>query len=252
MEFKGKVVLITGAGSGIGRATAVVFAKEGAQVIVSDINVKRGKETVSLVKEKQGSATFIKTDVADYADMVNLHNSIITTFGSLDIAVNNAGVAPLPVASVDTTVQEWDRVMAINTSSVFYGMKLQIAQMLKQGEGVIVNTASVAGLRGLPKNIAYTASKHAVVGMTKTAAMEYGKKNIRINAVCPAFTVTALFDPAVMDLVSAGLSDKLKKSIPMQRFGSSEEIAESILWLCSKKASFVHGLALPIDGGLTA
>jgi len=252
MEFKDKVVLITGAGSGIGRATALAFGREGAQVIVSDINIESGNETVSIVKAEQGNATFIKTNVADYVEMVSLHESIVADFGSLDIAVNNAGIAPIPVASIDTTVEEWDRVMAVNTSSVFYGMKLQIAQMLKQGGGTIVNTASVAGLRGLPKNIAYTASKHAVVGMTKTAAMEYGKKNIRINAVCPAFTVTALFDPAVMEKVSAGLSDKLKKSIPMQRFGSSEEIAESILWLCSKKASFVHGLALPIDGGLTA
>ena len=252
MDFKDKVVLITGAGSGIGRASALAFAKDGAQVVVSDINAEDGAQTVSLVESAGGKAVFIKVDVAQYEEMMSMHEGVISKFGSLDIAINNAGIATLPAAAIDTSNDEWDKVMAVNTNSVFYGMKLQIAQMLKQGGGAIVNVASVAGLRGLPKNIAYTASKHAVVGMTKTAAMEYGKKNIRINAVCPAFTVTALFNPDVMEEVSAGLSDKLKKSIPMQRFGNAEEIAASILWLCSEKASFVHGLAMPIDGGLTA
>jgi len=250
--MENKIALVTGGASGIGKATAIILAKEGAKIVVADLDEEKSLEVVNEIKSNGGDAIFVKTNVADWEAMQNLHQTILEKYERIDIAINNAGMATFPQGLVDTTVEEWDKVMAVNTSSVFYGMKLQIKQMLVQGGGVIVNTASVAGLRGLPKNLAYTASKHAVVGMTKTAAMEYGKKNIRINAVCPAFTVTALFNPDMMDMVSAGLSDKLKKSIPMQRFGSSEEIAESILWLCSDKASFVHGLALPVDGGLTA
>ena len=142
--------------------------------------------------------------------------------------------------------------MAINSTGVFYCLKLEIQQMLIQGGGVIVNTASIAGLRGLPSSLAYVASKHAVVGMTKTAAMEYARNNIRINAICPVFTVTPLFDPEVMDKISAGLSRKLKAGIPMKRFANPVEMANTMLWLCSDKASFVTGHAMPVDGGLTA
>jgi len=252
MEFKDKVALVTGAGSSIGRSCALMFASEGANVIVSDYNDNSGKETVALIQAENGKAHFIQTDVSKWEDMEALHLEIKEKFGSIDIAINNAGIGGIPAWTIDTSIEEWDRIMATNSSSVFYGMKLQIAMMLKQGGGIIVNTASIAGLRGLPRSIAYSASKHAVVGMTKTASMEYGKKNIRINAVCPAFTVTQLFNPELMDSFSAGLSDKLKKAIPINRFADVEEIANSILWLCSEKASFVHGLALPVDGGLTA
>lgn len=252
MEFKDKITLITGAGSGIGRTTAMAFAQEGAEVIVSDVNSSGGEETVARIKAAGGKATFIKADVSDFEQMKTLHQEIESSFGIIDIAINNAGIAG-PLASLtDTSIEDWGQVMAINASGVFYGMKLQIAQMLKKGAGCIVNISSIAGLKGLPKSSAYSAAKHAVLGLTKTAAMEFGKKNIRINAVCPVFTVTPLFDPEKIDQISDGLADKLKKSIPMKRFGEPQEIADAILWLCSEKASFVNGISLPIDGGHTA
>ncbi len=252
MEFENKVVLLTGASSGIGKSATLAFAAQGANVIAVDINASKGEEVIKEIMDSGGKATFIKTNVGDWEAMRALHEKVITDFGSIDIAVNNAGIGNIPTPMINTSNEDWDEVMTINANSVFYGMKLQVSQMLKQGGGVIVNTASVAGIRGLPRSIAYAASKHAVVGMTKTAAMEYAKKNIRINAICPAFTVTALFTPEMMDGLKEGLSEKLKKTIPMQRFGNVQEIADAILWLCSEKSSFVNGLALPVDGGMTA
>ncbi len=252
MEFKNKVVLITGAGSGIGRVTAQAFAAEGGTVIVSDINEKGGMETVQHITDAGGTATFVRANVANFEEVQELINFTVEQFGKLDIAINNAGIGGLPSRTVDHTLENWDKVMSINSTGVFYCMKAEIQQMLKQGSGAIVNTSSIAGLRGLPNNIAYVASKHAVVGMTKTAAMEYARKNIRINAICPVFTVTPLFNPEVMDQFSKGLSDKLKAGIPMKRFADPMEMANTILWLCSDKASFVTGHAMPVDGGLTA
>ena len=252
MDFKDKIVIITGASSGIGEATAVSMAQLGACIVAVDVNEESGTRLVEKIKTDGGEATFIKTNVADWEAMQDMHQKVIEDYGRIDIAVNNAGIGNIPTPMVNTTNDDWDQVMAVNANSVFYGMKLQVTQMLKQGGGVIVNTASVAGLRGLPRSIAYAASKHAVVGMTKTASMEYAKKNIRINAICPAFTVTALFTPEMMDGLKEGLSEKLKKAIPMNRFGDVQEIADAILWLCSDKASFVNGLALPVDGGMTA
>jgi len=250
--LKDEVAIITGASSGIGKETAISMAKLGAIIVAVDINESAGEELIDEIKHSNGKASFIKTNVADWEAMQKMHQQVVQQYGRIDIAINNAGMSNLPTAMIDTSNKDWDKVMSINANSVFYGMKLQVQQMLKQGGGVIVNTASVAGLRGLPKSIAYSASKHAVVGMTKTAAMEYAKNNIRINAICPAFTVTGLFQPQMMNQIKEGLSEKLKKTIPMQRFGDSQEIADVILWLCSDKASFVNGLALPIDGGLTA
>ncbi len=252
MEFSNKIILITGAGSGIGRVTAFEFAKAGGTVIVSDINEKGGQETVQQIEAEGGKAIFIKANVAKYEEVESLIHTTISKFERIDIAVNNAGIGGSYARAADISPPDWDKVMAINASGVFYCMKLELQQMQKQQGGVIVNTASVAGLKGLPNSLPYVASKHAVVGMTKTAAMEYARKNIRINAICPAFTVTPLFDPEVMDDFSAGLSDKLKAAIPMRRFGTTLEIANAILWLCSDKSSFVTGLALPIDGGITA
>lgn len=252
MEFKDKVILITGAGSGIGRVTAKSFAKEGGIVIVSDINEKGGQETVDEILSKEGRGMFIKCNVADYNEVESLVSEIVEKYGRLDIAVNNAGIGGTPSRTVDTKVENWDNVMAVNATGVFYCMKHELKQMLSQSSGVIVNTSSIAGLRGLPSNFAYSASKHAVVGMTKTAAMEVARNNIRINAICPVFTVTPLFNPEVMDQISGGLSDKLKAGVPMKRFAEAQEMADTILWLSSDKASFVTGLALPVDGGLTA
>ena len=252
MNFTNKIVLITGSGSGIGRVTAHAFAKEGGTVVVADINEKGGEETVKQIEELGGKATFIKNNVADYEDVEKMHKTIIDKYGQLDVAVNNAGIGGIPSRTHEHGLKNWDQVMAVNATGVFYCMRVQIEQMLKQGGGAIVNTASIAGLRGLTNNLAYVASKHAVVGMTKTAAMEYARHKIRINAICPVFTVTPLFDPEVMEKLSAGLSGKLKKGIPMKRFADPIEMANTILWLCSDKASFVTGHAMPVDGGLTA
>jgi len=252
MEFKDKIVLVTGAGSGIGRVTAHAFAKEGGTVVVTDINEKGGTETVQQVEALGGKAMFIKNNVTDYEDVAKMHQTIIDKYGQLDVAVNNAGIGGIPARTHESSLKNWDQVMAVNATGVFYCMKVQIEQMLAQGSGAIVNTASIAGLQGLPNNLAYVASKHAVVGMTKTAAMEYARHKIRINAICPVFTVTPLFDPEVMEKISAGLSKKLKAGIPMKRFADPIEMANTILWLCSDKASFVTGHAMPVDGGLTA
>ena len=252
MEFKDKIVLVTGAGSGIGRVTAHAFAKEGGTVVVADINEKGGEETVQQIEALGGKAMFIKNNVADYEDVVKMHKTIIDKYGQLDVAINNAGIGGIPARTHEHSLKNWDQVMAVNATGVFYCMKVQIEQMLTQESGAIVNTASIAGLRGLPNNLAYVASKHAVVGMTKTASMEYARNKIRINAICPVFTVTPLFDPAVMEKISAGLSNKLKSGIPMKRFADPIEMANTILWLCSDKASFVTGHAMPVDGGLTA
>lgn len=248
MQFKNKVALITGSGSGIGRVTALQFAAEGATIVVSDINEKSGAATVHEIEAAGGKAIFIKCNVAVYEEVEQLMNTAVEQLGQIDIAVNNAGIGTMPVKTEDHSLKEWDRVIAVNQTGLFYCMKLEIQQMLKQGSGCIVNIASIAGLKGLPNNLAYVASKHAVVGMTKTAAMEYAKHNIRINAVCPVFTITNLFKPEYFGEVA----DKLKNLIPMKRFAEPQEMAEAIVWLSSDKASFVTGHAMPIDGGITA
>ncbi len=252
MDFKNKITLITGAASGIGRAAALAFAEKGATVIVSDVNEKGGAETVAKIEAAGGQSIFIKTNVAIFTEVEKMISQIVEKYGRLDIAVNNAGIGGQLGKTADASIENWERVMSINSTGVFYCLKLEIGQMLKQGGGVIVNTASIAGLKGLPNSSAYTASKHAVVGMTRSSAMEYATKNIRINALCPAFTVTALFDPQMMDNHKAGISEKLKAAIPMKRFGEVDEQVNALLWLCSDQSSFVTGLALPVDGGVMA
>jgi NAD(P)-dependent dehydrogenase (short-subunit alcohol dehydrogenase family) len=252
MNFKNKIILITGAASGIGRAAAMAFAEAGGFVIASDLNEKGGLETVAKIKAMGEKATFIKTNVAVFEEVKKLMNQIVEQFGRLDIAINNAGINGVLARTVDYPVDDWERVISVNASSVYYCMKTQIPIMLQQGGGTIVNTASIAGLKGLPNSIAYTASKHAVVGMTKTAAMEYARHNIRINAICPVFTISPMFDPVALEKVAKGIPDKLKANVPMKRFAKVEEQVNAMMWLCSEKASFVTGHALPVDGGLTA
>ena len=251
MQFKNKTVVITGSGSGIGRSTALLFAEKGANVVVSDINEKGGNETIDLIKKNNGSAIFIKCNVAKYDEVQNLMNKTVEQFGSIDTAVNNAGIGGKALAKTAVhPFDDWDDVIAVNQTGVFYCLKLEIQQMLKQGSGCIINISSIAGLKGLPNNLSYVASKHAVIGMTKTAALEYAKNNIRVNAVCPVFTHSALFQQ-LLD-AKEGLEEKLLRSIPMQRFGQPEEIGEAILWLSSDKAKFITGHALPVDGGIMA
>lgn len=252
MEYQDKIVLITGAGSGIGAAAAIAFAEQGAQVIVSDRNEAGGGATVAKIVNANGKAEFIACDVSNYEAVVGLVEQIKAKYNRLDIAINNAGIPGTTARTHDYPVNDFEHVLKVNTSGVFYGMKAQIPLMLAQGHGVIINTASIAGLKGLSNAVAYSASKHAVVGMTKTAAMEYGKKNIRINALCPVFTITPLFDPVAIEKVAAGIPDKLKANVPMKRFAEVQEQVDALLWLASNKASFVTGLALPVDGGLTA
>jgi len=252
MDFKNKVVLITGASSGIGKVTALNFAKEGAKIVVADVNEKGGLSTVSEIMAEGGEAIFVKCDVSNADDVTNMIDTAVLTYERIDIAMNNAGIGGDIARTVDVDHKSFDRVMAINSTGVFYCMQAEIRQMLTQGGGAIINTASIAGLRGLPSNLPYVASKHAVVGMTKTAAMEYARNNIRINALCPVFTVTPLFNPDVMDQFREGLSEKLKAGIPMKRFSTTQEMADATMWLASEKASFVTGHALPVDGGLTA
>jgi NAD(P)-dependent dehydrogenase (short-subunit alcohol dehydrogenase family) len=182
----------------------------------------------------------------------NLMDFIIEKYGRLDVAINNAGVGGDFAKITDITLESWDKTMSVNSSGVFYCIKTQIPLMLKQGKGVILNTSSIAGIRGLPNAIAYSASKHAVIGITKTAAMEYAKNNIRVNAICPVFTVTPMFDPKAMDKLKEGLSERLKANVPMKRFANVMEQVNTMLWLCSDEASFITGQAISVDGGLTA
>lgn len=248
--FANKVALITGGSSGIGRATALLFASHGARIVIADIATEGGEETVEMVKKHGVEAFFVKTDVSDATQVENMVNATVEKFGRLDIAINNAGTGGTWGRTAEHPLDAYRKVIAINQDSVFYGMHFQIKQMLKQGEGAIVNVASVAGLRALPNANAYVASKHAVVGLTKTAAIEYATKNIRINAVAPVFTIT----PMVEQIFQFGgeYEEKLRNTIPMRRYGKPEEIADAILWLCSPQSAFVTGLTLPIDGGMMA
>lgn len=248
--FEDKIALITGAASGIGRATARAFAEEGARVIVLDVSTEAGHETVQLVEEDGGEAAFIKADVSQAEEVQAAIQTIIETYGRLDIGINNAGIAGPWTRVADLSFDDWERVLAINLNGVFYCMHYEIKQMLQQGAGVIVNTASVAGLRGLANASAYSASKHAVVGLTKAAALEYARQGIRVNAVCPVFTRTPLFEE--MFELNPNYEEKLKRNIPMRRYGTPENIADAIVWLCSDAASFVTGQAVPLDGGMTA
>ena len=252
MKYKNKIVLITGSGSGIGKAAALAFSKEGGTIIVSDINEINGVKTVSEIIKNNGKASFFKTDVSNFDMVQNLMDFIIEKYGRLDIAINNAGVGGDFAKITDITLESWDKTMSVNSSGVFYCIKTQIPIMLKQGKGVILNTSSIAGIRGLPNAIAYSASKHAVIGITKTAAMEYAKNNIRVNALCPVFTITPMFDPKAMDKLKDGISERLKANVPMKRFANVMEQVNTMLWLCSDEASFITGQAISVDGGITA
>lgn len=249
-RLEGKVALVTGSGSGIGRATAALFAREGARVIVSDVNVSGGEETVAAIRKQGGEARFIRCDVSKPAEVEALIRGTVKAFGRLDCAVNNAGISGTMVPTGDYPEDAWDQIMAINLKGVWLCMKQEIQQMLKQGGGSIVNTASAAGLVGIQMAPAYVAAKHGVVGLTKTAALDYAKANIRINAVCPGVirtpmvTVVTDDNPQVAAMVTA--------SEPVGRMGEPEEVAEALVWLCSGAASFITGVALPVDGGLVA
>lgn len=248
--FSGQVALITGAANGIGRATALAFAAQGLQVVVSDIDTAGGAETVALIQAAGGTARFVPCNVARDADVQALVAATVAAYGRLDYAFNNAGIDIEQGRLAEGSEAEFDALMNVNVKGVWLCMKHQIPVMLAQGGGAIVNTASVAGLIAAPKMGIYSATKHAVIGLTKTAAVEYGKKNIRVNAVCPAVIDTEMFRRAnAADPKKGALAQAMH---PVGRIGKAEEIAAAVLYLCSDAAGFTTGVALPVDGGLTA
>ncbi len=250
-NFTGQVAFVTGAGSGIGRATALAFAKAGAQVVVADINEVTGQQTVEQIRQAGGEALLVACNVADPAQIEAAVQQTVETYGRLDIGINNAGIGGKYGRLLDQTTQDFDQMMAVNVGSVFYGMQAQIRQMLNQKTpGKIVNVSSIAGIRGMPMGAPYSASKHAVIGLTKTAALEYVKQNIRINAICPVYTHSAMVDELIN--TAPAIEDRMRRMIPMGRFGEPEDIAQAILWLCSDENAFFTGQAIHLDGGMTA
>ena len=249
-KFVNQIAFITGAGSGIGRATAIEFSKAGARVVVAEINEQSGRETVELIQEMGGDALFVACDVADPAQIEAATRQTVDTYGRLDIGINNAGIGGRFARFLDQTPADFNQILSINVGGVFYGMQSQIRQMLTQGGGKIVNISSIAGVRGMPMGGPYSASKHAVIGLTKTAALEYVKHNIRVNAVCPVYTHSAMVDDLINTAPS--MEERMRKMIPMGRFGQPEEIAQAILWLCADENAFCTGQAIQLDGGMMA
>jgi NAD(P)-dependent dehydrogenase (short-subunit alcohol dehydrogenase family) len=251
--FKGKIALVTGGGSGIGRASALAFARNGAKVVVADISTEGGQQTEQMIKKAGGEAFFIKTDVSKSADVSAMVNKTIEKYGRLDCAHNNAGILVRgPEAdTVHHSEEDWDRVIDINLKGVWLCMKYEIPHMLKQGKGAIVNTSSIAGLVALAESLAYNASKHGVIGLTRAAALEYSQRGVRVNAVCPGFINTPMLGTSVDvdETEIKALAEFIKRDMPLGRRGNPEEVAEAVVWLCSDAASFVTGHALAVDGG---
>lgn len=248
-SFTGKVALVTGGSSGIGRSTALAFAREGAKVVVSDVDVDSGKETVQMIIDAGVEASFIEADVSVSEEVDSLVKEIVRDYGHLDCAHNNAGVLGERALAAECSEENWDRIIHINLKGVWLCMKYEIPQMVLQGSGAIVNTASTAGLVGEARLPAYTASKHGVAGLTKAAALGYAEKGIRINAVCPG----AIRTPLIQHIEgNPEIEAMLASRSAFGRIGNPEEVAEAVLWLCSEAASFVTGHCLIVDGGLTS
>jgi NAD(P)-dependent dehydrogenase (short-subunit alcohol dehydrogenase family) len=252
-QFNTKVAVVTGAASGIGRATALAFAREGATVVVSDVASQGGEETVRLIKEAGGEATFVTCDVSQAEEVKALVIKAVDTYGRLDYDLNSAGIEGTQASTADYPEDVWSKVIGTNLTGPYLCMKYAIPQMLTQGAGVIVNMASILGVVGLARGGAYTAAKHGLVGLTKVAALEYATQGIRVNAVCPGFIET----PMVMErALAAGSHPEVYQYLaelhPMKRLGKPEEIAAGVVWLCSEAASFVTGQTLIVDGGYTA
>lgn len=244
-KLDSKVALVTGAGTGIGRATSIALAREGAKVMVTDINEKEAMATIDLINEGGGNATFHLLDVSNVESINNTITKIVQAEGSIDLAVNNAGIGGTAAPIHEAKLEDWMMMMNINLTGVFLCLQKELQVMLQNGGGRIVNISSLAGLNGMPMGAPYSAAKHGVIGLTKTAAMEYGKYNIRVNAVCPGFIETPILE---------GVPDKIleystKMRVPMRRIGQPEEVANSILWLLSEDSSYINGHSLFVDGG---
>jgi NAD(P)-dependent dehydrogenase (short-subunit alcohol dehydrogenase family) len=249
-EFLDRVALVTGASSGIGRATALAFAREGARVAVADVQVEAGQETVALIERQGGKAIFVRCDVSRNDDVKALVEKVVQTWDRLDFAHNNAGIEGTQALTADCTEDAWDRIIAINLKGVWLCMRHEIPLMLRRGGGSIVNTASVAGLVGFAGLPAYCASKGGIIQLTRTAALEYAKAGIRVNVVCPGVVRTPMVDRLLA--TDPKTEAAFVAMEPIGRFGKPEEIADAVLWLCSGRASFVTGHALVVDGGLVA
>jgi NAD(P)-dependent dehydrogenase (short-subunit alcohol dehydrogenase family) len=249
MQFKDKTAIVTGASSGIGKSTAELYSKEGANVVLSDIDEKKGNEAAEAINNNGGSAIFVRADVSSPDDCKSLVEQTLKEFGRLDYACNNAGIAGESNPVADYSIENWNKVIAVNLSSVFYCMKYQIESMLKSGGGSIINMASILGSVAFANAPAYVAAKHGVVGLTKNATVEYAKKNIRVNSIGPAFIHTPLIESLEQDKETY---DYLVSLHPIGRLGKPEEVAELVIWLSSDKASFVTGSYYPVDGGYLA
>ena len=248
--LRDKVTLVTGGGSGIGRAASIAFAREGARVAIADWNPTGAAETARMIEDTGGIASVFEVDVTRAAQVSSLIDKIVDTYGRLDCAFNNAGVGGKVLYTADYPEDDWDRVIDVNLKGVWLCMKYEIPVMEKQGGGAIVNTASIYGLAGHETYVAYNAAKHGVVGITKTAALEYAKAGIRINAVCPGYILTPMTIPNIE--ANPALEQRMVSQTPMGRLGNPEEIAETVLWLSSDAASFVTGHTMTTDGGYMA
>jgi NAD(P)-dependent dehydrogenase (short-subunit alcohol dehydrogenase family) len=248
--LEGKVAIVTGAASGIGRSAALAFAAAGARVVAADVDVAGGAATVGAIVEAGGAATFVRTDVSVAADVAALVERAVVAYGRLDCAFNNAGINLENAPAADLDEQLWDRTIAVNLKGVWLCMKYEIPAMLASGGGAIVNAASVVGLTGRRDTPAYVASKHGIVGLTKAAALDYGRRGIRVNAVCPGTIRTAMYVQRLGD--DPAIDARLAAETPIGRIGTAEDVAAAVVWLCSDAAAFVTGHSLVVDGGDTA
>ena len=249
-QFSGKVALVTGGASSLGRVSAIALAREGAKVVLADVAVTEGETTVQMIANEGGQATFTKADVTKSGEVEAMVKAAIQTFGQLDFALNNAGIDGVRARTADYPEEVWHRVIDLNLTGVFLCLKHELPVMVKQGNGVIINMSSVAGVTGFPGHAAYTASKHGVIGLTKTAALDYAKTGIRVNAICPAYTRTPMLDRMLKQ--TPDFEAKLISRVPLRRLGTAEEIAQAVIYLFSDAAAFVTGHSLVMDGGILA